>query len=38
MNVLCFEPLHLEDDDDDDQLQLINVKQCKLAGSGDPQS
>ena len=38
MNVLCFEPLHLEDDDDDDQLQLISVKQCKLAGSGDPKS
>ena len=38
MNVLCFGPLHLEDEDDDGQLQLISVKQCKLAGSGDPQS
>ena len=36
--VLCYEPLPLEDEDEDDRVQLISVKQCKLAGSGDPKS
>ena len=37
---MCFvlNPSLIEDDDDDNRVQLISVKQCKLAGSGDPKS